>query len=380
MLLILSGCHADSIEKAAKLKVAVDTVEYGEALSDLWNETYPENQDVISYEVMDDEAKLEADIFMLSDAETAYLYDGLYELPKQFEKKFEVEARNDFSEVINTVKNVYYPISAEGMLYALNLTKIVDEGYHVSDFERFETMAGKENAMFYMQHLLYTLPLLSSDTAYLPGIKNPITDFKNTAFESALNDFKMVIKLLDLKSDPASFDNWFIYQNYMSGLIGPWMQADFSEEENNMTLYYRSLPTINGKQLKTVAQSSGYVINENTKYPHAAMKVIELMHSVKGMQLLLDETDQIALIGKEETAQFTFNKKHQLEKVVAMNDSIQDNLVGLRNADSVGAWDILKDEQLLNLLHNECFNESVEVCIQQLTQRNYEWIQSFNEK
>ncbi len=86
------------------------------------------------------------------------------------------------------------------------------------------------------------------------------------------------------------------------------MQYEKSEEINEITLRFQKLPLIDGQQLKTLAVSYGYSINADTIYPNASLKLLELMHSVKGMQLLLDTTELVPLITEEEMENLIFQR------------------------------------------------------------------------
>lgn len=385
MVCLLSACSTEiTIEEEAALKVAVENEAYGEGLKALWDETYPENVGALEVSVIKENEILEDvlnfqgipyDVFLIKDEDVATAIDQLYEIPSSYYKDFETTVREDFAGTINAVKNCYYPMMADGFLYALNLTAIKEKGLNAEMFESFESMAqSKEiNLFYYYDNPLFLLPLLSSDVNYFPGKDEAIVNFKSEAFMNSLTDYITIKKSLNLESDPAQFDQWFISQSYLSGLIGPWMQYEKSEEINESTLRFQKLPTIDGKQLKTLAVSYGYAINADTIYPNASLKLIELMHSLKGMQLLLDTSELVPLIIDEEMENFSYTKKHQHEKVSAMNGAMQQDLVGLKENDNVIAMGIFDEDEVRLLIDTECVKDK-DVCVETLSEKNAEWI------
>lgn len=385
MTCLLTACSAEiKIEESAVLKVAVENEAYGEGLKALWNETYPENADALEisvineYEILEDVLSFKGipyDVFLIKDEDVATALSHLYEIPSSFHENFEAGIREDFASTINMVKNCYYPMIADGFLYALNLTAIEEKGLQPEVFENFESMvdADVDNLFYYYDNPLFLLPLLSSDGSYFPGKEEAVVNFKSEAFLHSLNDYITIKKSLKLESDPAQFDQWFISQSYLSGLIGPWMQYEKSEEINEITLRFQKLPLIDGQQLKTLAVSYGYSINADTIYPNASLKLLELMHSVKGMQLLLDTTDLVPLILEEEMENFNYSKGHQKEKVTAMNGAMQQDLVGLKENANVIAMGIFDEESVRALIDHECMKDA-EACTDLLSEKNAEWI------
>lgn len=386
-LLLLCGCSSQvRIEEDMKLHIAVENESYGEAITALWDEAYPEHKEAVTYKVIEEnevivssinQTQIPYDVFLIKDEDVATVFDQILEIPIQFAKGFEIEPNSAFYSVINDVKNVYYPLMADGMLYAVNKTKAASENIDLSVFENFETMFSylDKKPFYYYEDELFDLPLLSSDVDYLPNEKSHLVDFESEAFKTSLSNYKEIMRTLTLQSDPSSFDNWFINQNYLSGLIGPWMQANQSEEINGIELHYQKLPKINDLQLKSLAVSQGYVINSKTAYPNAALKLLELMHSQAGMQVLVETSYQVPLILEKDIELFTMDKRHQSEKVLAMNGAMQKNLLALYQNTKIGAIEILKDPLIRTsiikyLLDSATLEETITEC----TLRNDVWL------
>ena len=362
ILLLLCGCAPKiTIEEDAKLHIAVENEAYGNAIIELWDETYPENSNAISIAVLEEneiltsvlnDEEIPYDVFLIHDEDIATALDHILEIPSRLEKGFEVDINEEFSSLINDVKNCYYPLLAEGMLYAVNTKKVKNENIELSAFDNFETLFpyANKNPLYYLDNGVINFPLLSSVTTYLPNSKTHEVNFSDEGFETSLLNFKTIFNSLDLKDDPSKFDNWFINQEYLSGLIGSWMQASESEEYNQIVLRYQKLPMIDSYQLKTQANSAGYVISQETKYPGAAMKLIELMHSTKAMQILIDTTNLVPLVSEEQMIDFTIEKVHQQEKMIAMNYAMQKNLLALNQLSDVSATEVLENEAIRKVI------------------------------
>lgn len=380
--LLLCGCSEKEIEfeESFKLNIAVHDQNYADRFEMLWNETYPEYEGFIKIDVINEQTmnriittdtEIPYDLYWIKDEFVPWVIEDCLAFPEGFIDSFEVKDFDAYSSTINAVKEVYSGLTANGLFYAIDVNQIKDKELNLEDFNSFETMSDIENSFYYLNHELYNLPLLSSDVSYFPGKDKDRIDFESEAFQISKENFQKIITMLELESDASSFDNWFIEQDYISGLIGEWMQVEENEVINGIVYQYRKLPMIGEYQLKTSASSKGVVINENTLYPHAALKCLELMHSIEGIQLLCHgDMDDYPLIPEEMMDQFTFSNIHIKEKAIALNASFQKNLVGIEHKEEISALDYLEDEEVIDRII-ECVDE---VCITQLQEDYESWI------
>ncbi len=391
MLLLLAGCSHREIqlemEENAVLDVAVANENYGQAFLELWNETYPDQKDTLNIHVLEEneienyilsEMEIPYDIFYIEDSWVGLIMDDLYEMPGNFSADFDVEINPEFTDILARVKPVYYPIEANGFLYAIDEKLMEEKNLTLEDFASFENMAQIDDSFYYIEQPVVTIPLLSSDQRYFPGKNRNTLELDGAPFRTSLTNYLTIMEMLELEDDPDSFDNWFLNQEYLSGLIGPWMQADRNEEVNDASYIYRPLPTINEQPLYTIASSYGYVIQADTSYPQTALICLKLMHSFEGMQVLCDTTAQVPLILESQMEEFDFAQNNQEEKVLAMNYALQDNLVGLEAHPEIGAMEFLEEAETIDLI-NSCESEDIQGCLTNIHEAYQEWMESLDE-
>lgn len=390
-LLLISGCTLKlNIEEQAHLVVAVHNQAYGDYLKQLWNETY-EQSDVLEIVVLEEneiltkamnEESIGYDLYFVEDKVVPLVLPQLYEMPSSFEDSLEVSVNREFSEIINRVANVYFPLTANGMFYAINTTHAKKENIDLAVFDSFETLSEIDKAMYVFSNAVYMLPLLTTSSSYFPGKNATTLDLKSNSFKLALQNYLQIKELVDVDQESIYFDQWFLNEVSLSGLIGPWMQADVFESMNKAVYQYQKLPTINGDQPHTIASSSGYVINKNTLYPQAAMMCLQLMHSIRGVQILcgydinpgIDSTkEDLPLILETEMSNFKYFRNHLEEKIRALNYALQDNLVALENKPEVGAIDFLSESETIDYI-NACSLEESDACIAGLVTLYEAWI------
>ena len=374
--LLLSSCSKPvENEEEAVLKVAVHDETYKERLEELWKETYADgvleisvvSEEEIASKIMNQEA-LDYDVYWLEDEYVPAVIDSLLVL----DDEVEVSLNKNFSDVFDLVRKVYQPIMAKGYTYyALDLNKIESDGISLDTFSSMEKVGELEKGFYYLDDIYFTSAFLTSNLDYFPGKEKSIINFTGNSFKEALQDYQMILQLIEC-DDPASFDNWFIQNSYYSGFITDEMQLKQDEEVNQGKYQITRLPQINEHPLYTQAVSYGYVINKDTAYPNAAQNLLYLMHTQKGMQLLCDNEELIALIPEEMIEQFSFEKIHVKEKVLALNYAVSRNWIGIENK-TEGALDYLYLNSTLEKL-KACDLEEIEECQKELDEEYQEWL------
>lgn len=364
--MLLTACNSQlSVEKDAKIKISVHNETYGTQLQQLWNETYPQHQDIIEITTEED---TDADLFFIEDTKIASVIDQCLEI----KPTMEIPVHESFNRVINRVKKVYYPIVAKGeYYYAIDTTN--REQMDLSTFDTFERMQSLENSFYYIENPIFQLFLLSSDLDYFPGNTTSKINFEGKSFKQALTDYLTIRKNFP-SGESTFFDRWFIDHTYASGFVAEWMQLDENEAVNGAKYQIRPMPTINGHALKTTARSFGYVINESTLYPKTAQMLIELMHTQKGIQLLCNDDDYIPLLNQNDVEKFTFENIHIQEKAKALVASMPHNLVAIDETGR-GAIDFLTLESTLEMI-DSCDENNIDACISELSQNYQNWIEN----
>lgn len=165
--MMLSSCsYFEKNEKEAVLKVAVHDEMYGQLLNELWKETYPEQELVIEV-VKEDEIKkklqnkeeIDYDVYWIEDAYVGLAMDSLLKV----EDNYEVPLNTKFSETFDAIKKVYQPIMATSdMYYALDINKLEKDKISEDVFLSFESMSQYENNFYYLDHVKFTKPFLTS--------------------------------------------------------------------------------------------------------------------------------------------------------------------------------------------------------------------------
>ena len=298
------------IEPDARLTVAVETEEYGEALAELWNRKYPEYQDAVSYVVyqdMDVEEyhKHPVDLPILWDAYAVSIESGFRELPESLVEEADARIADNFR--LHTRYFKYLPLSAVGSVFATNLTLLEASGIDMSDangdglvdcLDSFEEISGLD--MDVRMHLY----LDDQYTAYFIGTNGfmPFADhdpyvpgFDSEAFLNAMNTTSDLADIVDESEN-------FIYPDDLANadvpfLIAlPTMMIDAEESVNEVDYSFSAYPSYKGQGFHPLANSKGYLISVNCMYPSAAAALLELIYSDEGLQLYLDNTDEYMVV------------------------------------------------------------------------------------
>lgn len=374
-ILLASCTKTIQNEEEAVLKVAVHDEKYGQQLNELWKETYPDQPLEISVvhpqeinEKIADESINEFDVYMVEDQYIPKLMNQLLEL----DSETEVTLNSHFNQVFDTIKKVYQPLIAQGInYYMIDIDVMKKNLLTLDDFSSMEKIAKLNKGFYYYDDPRYTFSFLTGNVNYFPGNEKNRINFKGNSFKEALNDYQTILHLISCH-DPASYDNWFIHDTYMSGFVNDSMQVSQDEQINSKNYMYAKLPTVNGHQLYTQAISYGYVVKKDTSYPNAARNLLKLIHSKQGVQLLCNNEILIPLIVEDEMSEFTFETAHMQEKAMALNAALSRNWVGVENK-RVGAIDYLMFDETLSKLQM-CDLNKIDECVNELDQEYQEWL------
>ena len=126
------------IEPDARIRVMVETVEYGQALSDLWNKNYPDHQNVIepvpvgSYDGgtwLNDQT----DIALMWSQDAAQLIFNFMPVDENIEDSIRNHFPEQFGELLNREGLRYVPMNYYGMVFSTNKTMLEEMGYDMTD-------------------------------------------------------------------------------------------------------------------------------------------------------------------------------------------------------------------------------------------------------
>ncbi|MEG0823282.1 MAG: hypothetical protein RSG07_02130, partial [Erysipelotrichaceae bacterium] len=260
------------IEEKAKITIEVNNKNYGEAIVKLWNESYPQYSDTLTYVVTQDKKisdyktkdAVNPDIMFVNDRSIGALQDIILEIDEDIENYFEIKTNPNYTKVLNKQHIRYIPMETHGLLFTYNINKLKELDIKEESMKSIEALIAtkKENIMYMNNNFNYIYPFLSSDYTILEKNDANKQELDSEQFKDALINYKSIYEALKLKDEPKLVDSYFINQNYASGLVDEWMQIEQSEELNENKIVYSKLPTYKDKQLYTLGISKGYVINK----------------------------------------------------------------------------------------------------------------------
>jgi len=328
---IIKQYFSNDIEEKAVIVISVESILFGDAIVKLWNETYPQHKGVVEYRVVGDYFDISTDIIYgrmdeifamqnqcLSFSNSYFIYDSM-------------RAYYLFSDG----EVIFHPMYFEGLVFAYNETMLRELGISTLDgngdglpeavdsFEKLFLLAEqwKEEPPIYKEkELEFIFPFVFNDrgtvypflTAGGWNLENP----KDFEFLAAL---EFIYELGNYKwSFKGEIDSWQ-YEQVMKkesapfSLVGDWMYYERYQIENQAKIRYAKFPTYQGRQLKSLVNIYGYSINGDTKYPRAAMKLMNLLQSNQGYQIVIDYGEHIAVIPEEVFSNVNIDDQRMIE-------------------------------------------------------------------
>lgn len=301
-------------EENAKLKfwVASGKLDYGKAVGAAFEKEYgvpveveEQSIDIINKMTLDAPAGNGADVFMAAHDLFLTARDSgiLAELNPNVEKVVREEANEIAVKTVEDDGKLYgVPVSIE--CYALLYNKDLVKGEPATTMEQIAEEAKeynnpKENKFWFLTiptEGYPAFPYLSVD-GFQPfgpdGKDNDNPGFDTPEFEKGLQriaDLKEIIPIkgADLKMETITQ----LEQNFKDGKtayypIGPWLIKSLKEEKINFGV--TTLPTWDGKQLKTMAGVQNAYVSSYSKYPNAAQLFAQYLISKEGASILYKE-------------------------------------------------------------------------------------------
>lgn len=384
-----SACIDDTsykLEKNGELIIGVEQESYGMELVNLWNKHH-KDQGNVSYVVIQDEAvmnefldtkKLPYDILWTQDSYVPTFMNHLWKMDEQLPSYFEVGLAENFSNTLNASSLYYIPMSAQGMLYGVNVNQLKEKQGTLKDTKTMEAlMKLDKDHMYYLMEDLYAMyPLFTSSGWQIFADGNgDDPGFDQPEFKQSLINIKKFYKELKLENDPSHFDNYFIDQSYTSGLIGTWMQYEESEKASQIDLKFASMPTYAGKPLTPLAVSYGFVMSKDTKVPSMAHEMMRLIRSKEGMEVFANIADQIPLMDQASLSRVEFKDDNQKEMSKAFLSSFQTPFYGLKKNPQTQAMEVFYNSDILvNLKAYINGEQSVEKAQKNIVKASEKWM------
>lgn len=368
------------IEENANILFAVTSVEYGEAVLQLWNEIHP-NQANIQYVLV--EEALSPDLIYQSSNEMALIYEKLFPLDENLEI-----SRPDLAHELNINGNRFNPIVGEGFAFIThktelerligpwqdtNLNNIHDtlESFEsiMTVQESWETDSIKLVLSLSEPYSLYPYltadawSMFDNDQSYYPGFEK----------ESFLSSLEFIQKLSEVnwnqsENNIAESYTWdypsVLYNdNFIFSQVSTWMfyeEMDMRHEsEWVISAFPKAYESSDTSLSPLLTNVFGYSIDANTLYPSAAHELMRIMYSVDGLQKKIDTDKDVLLVNKDILDQLNFNSEHKKQFTYAFLTSQSEPLIAVEDYPSERAIRLYYEidlEQTIRKLWNKEIN------------------------
>lgn len=366
----------DRIEDGVKLRIAVEEEAYGEALVALWNKTYPQHKDAISYGVTTapqiyqkymDSSSFAYDVVWGKDTYLFSFAQHSYDMDINLLQDMEITVPNHYYE---NIPILYVPMRAEGMIFAYKEEKLQALGQDASIMESFEKMIewNQEKVYFHTNYAYHVDPLLTSSFLLFQNGKDAGFDTKE--FHNSLKLYKQLYQDLKLKDETTNMNNYFVTDEYVSGLVGTWMNFD------GQGLHFQKMPTYQGKQLMTMANSYGYFIKKDTAYPNATKALLKLIRSQEGMQAYIESSYVFPILDEHMLETFTFQNENQKEISDALRYSQPQQVWGQYYNPTTSVYDIYFKTSILEQIQKYVTDEiELSDCLDEILKQQSLYIQ-----
>ena len=328
---------AFAIEKDAKIRFGADNDDFGKAIVDLWNRTYPDKVGVVEYINTGSQGSTDSvatqqgewpDVFMAIDGEVPRNSSHLLPFHVELANIVKNNSVKSFYDAGNTTAaTVYAPMTYDGMAFIWNKTMLETLGYDTTDangdglpdaFDTWEKIFAeskawdanrpeykgkKVNVMFPLSltnqwsdyHHLTSAgwELFGTGDATKPGYDDP-KFAAGLEFLLAAKDAKISVEESGVVT-PADAMGWRwddVLNNEIApfGLVGTWMDVNGAMTATGSEFRVSIVPTYNGINQRPFVKTKGFVINAYTQYRSAAMELMRLVYSKDGFQAMVNSS------------------------------------------------------------------------------------------
>lgn len=370
-------CYNDELERyefeeGASLTVEVDNAEYGIALVELWNTTYPDHKDKLMTLLVDEEGA--KDIHYVSSHEAALQYDQLYAF-----NELEFNRPSQISSELNVEGNRFLAYTGDGFVFLTNKTKLEELGYPWVDannnylhdeFESFEqilaqseTLTQSPNSLvlalndrfsFYPYLTAYGWHLFDSYSSFEPGFEkeellNALTFIERLSSvnweqsESNLAEDYVWDYPLVLSNDQFIFSqaSSFMYLNEWDGKhASEWVVSMFPKVDETSTEVLSPL----------LHDVKGYVLNKDVQYPSFAHEVMSFLSKVDALQAYVDTHEDIPLANLELINEIEFKDERSKQFAMAYQASISEPLIAIQDTPQHLAFALYYDIDVMEVI------------------------------
>ena len=324
----------NDIEAGAKIVLAVDSTEYGEALVALWDTTYPQFRGVVDYKVVGDYLDMSVDIIYGRLDEVYEVQDQLLSFSETYTSH---ESNKDYYLQVDE-KIVFHPVYYDGLVFVYNETMLKELGIDTLDadgdglpetIDTFEELFllceawGRSISIYHEKPLSSVFPIYFADLwSFYPFLTVggwSLQEGENLGYdeESFLATVEFLYELGNYRwvygEKTWNYETVIREESAPFSMVGDWMLYEVNASE----IRYARFPSYQGVQLKPLVYIYGYSINGNTSYPIAAQKVIDLLGSSEGIQLAVDYGNHVAVIPKEIYSRIQIDSNNMIDWIEA---------------------------------------------------------------
>lgn len=387
-VLLVSGCSLAAkedtrteklktdIEDGAVLTITLPDASYGKALQKLWNTTYPNHAHALHIQVEPYafSQHIKGDIVWTNDRNVYFQQDEAMDIQEIIED-VEMPWPQHLERKEN--QNLFMPVSGQGLIFTINTYNAEKRGIPLSDFEEMETLEENERQGYYQNRLPdYVYPLLFQDYDVLEeGSVSQNDLLESEAFKEQLHQYRTLQDTMFLVDDPVEKDTFYLDDHYLCGLVENDGAYENTEEYQNGHLRFTTMPEYNGEPLSPLLDTYGFIVNKNTRYPHAVKAFLHMVRSREGILHLLDHTHLYPLVRREDIEDlqiFDANKKQILE---AMNDSRLRSNTYIQEKPSIAVDTLLQKSDFYSILQNSLYTKDPDdVVIKRMVKDMNQWI------
>lgn len=387
-VLLVSGCSLAAkedtrteklktdIEDGAVLTITLPDASYGKALQKLWNTTYPNHAHALHIQVEPYafSQHIKGDIAWTNDRNVYFQQDEAMDIQDIIED-VEMPWPQHLERKEN--QNLFMPVSGQGLIFTINTYNAEKRGIPLSDFEEMETLEEYERQGYYQNRLPdYVYPLLFQDYDVLEeGSVSQNDLLESEAFKEQLHQYRTLQDRMFLVDDPVEKDTFYLDDHYLCGLVENDGAYEKTEEYQNGHLRFTTMPEYNGEPLSPLLDTYGFIVNKNTRYPHAVKAFLHMVRSREGILHLLDHTHLYPLVRKEDIEDlqiFDANKKQILE---AMNDSRLRSNTYIQEKPSIAVDTLFQKSDFYSILQNSLYTKDPDdVVIKRMVKDMNQWI------
>lgn len=312
------------IEDNAEISVQVASASVGEYLVETWNALHPEHLDAVRYvvsEPLDLKAlteTMETDIIMTSIYNAAYVLDKMQDLGKDGHDHILDTVHMRHEGAINLQGTYFVPNSINGWSFVYNQTLAEEMGLDLTDtngdglpdsFDTFEKIFEMETMI--LDHVEVLFPFTFVDQySFYPFLttgkwtlnfthKGMDPGFDKNEFLNGL-DFIEAMGSVTLRNGeitsaqalPWGYDVDFFGRNAVFSMVSDWMRFDYQQDLTEDVYVKAPFPTYNNNPISPMGEVTGYMVQDNTKYPSASAEALRILRAPE-VTKVFEEKDSV---------------------------------------------------------------------------------------